>query len=436
VALCASAQEEKNFLSVSSSILELFNSKQWDKLIATGENALDNGMDDFYLRLRIGIAYYNKGEYISAANQFENALSFNSADESALEYLYYSYVFSNRAAQANHLQGQMTENLRARLKISGPKFFDSLYAEGGTITGNSTTQDGTVGSRAAPASYGEFDRQSDLTYCYAGFRNWIGNNISLYYGYSGTSQNVTKQIFSFHSFASENYVINQAQYYVSPSWQVGRNTRITAAYNSINESFTTMGAQYNPGTDQYVFTSISSTTQLNDYVEFLSISQDLGLWTGSLFGSYSQFGGHKQNQQGLELVFFPSGNNDVYLNGTLTKFSETDNPVSGSRVIYDQVIGIKLAKFLWVEGDATFGRLRNYNEKNAFVVYNLGDDIKSKTEVALLFYFGAVDLSLRFQYFDKEASYEIDNDNKAVGTKIRTADYKAESIIGGFKWNF
>ncbi len=429
-----SAQEERNSLSVSSSTIELLNSKQWNQLISTGEDAIGRGIDDFDLRMRMGIAYYNKGEYISAEHQFEKALSFNSADESALEYLYNCYISSNRIEKANHLKGQMTADMRNRLKIGGTRFFDYFYAEGGTCSGDGTTSDGTLGNRAPPGTYGEFDRQNSSTYYHAGLMSRIGNNISLYYGYSASSQGVTKQIYSLHSFASTDYTINQAQYYVSPSWQAGRNTKISAAYNAINGSYTTMNSQYNPGTDQNVFTPNSTTTQSNDYVEFLSVSQDLVLWTCSLFGSNSQLSGHKQNQEGIELIFFPSGNNDVYLNATATKFAESDNTPNCSRVIYDQVLGVKLLKFLWAEGDVTFGRLRDYNEKNAFVVYNLGDDIKSKAELALLFYLGPVDLSIRYQHFTKEATYL--NYNNAVVVKTSTADYQANSIIGGLKWHF
>ena len=429
-----SAQEGKDFVSVNSSTLELLNAKQWDKLILACEDAIDNGIDYFYLRMRIGIAYYNKGEYISAANQFEEALSFNSADEVALEYLYYSYIFSARAAKANHLQGQMTEDLRARLKISGPKFFDCLYAESGVTTGNNSTADGAIRAKDAANSYGEFYRGNNQTYYQLGFMNWIGNDISLYYGYSAVGLSVTKQIFASNNSASSDYTINQTQYYVSPAWQVGRDTKITAAYNAVNVSYATMNAAYNSTTDQYIFTPNTTSTQLNDYVEFLSLSQDMGLWTCSLFYSYSQLSKHKQNQEGLEAVFYPSGNNDIYFNTTVTQFNETDNTDNGSRMILDEVVGVKLSKSFWVEGNVTSGKLKNYNEKNAYVVYNLGDDIKSRAGVSLLFYLGAVELSLRFQYLGKEATYYTFN--SAVATKTRTADYQAESIVGGLKWNF
>ena len=45
----------------------------WDLLIQEGNQALKQGLDFYYLRYRLGVAYYMKKNYIKALKHFEQA---------------------------------------------------------------------------------------------------------------------------------------------------------------------------------------------------------------------------------------------------------------------------------------------------------------------------------------------------------------------------
>ena len=52
------AQETMYSESIEQKSYQLYLDKKWDELICVGNNAIKNDMDYFYLRMRIGIAYY------------------------------------------------------------------------------------------------------------------------------------------------------------------------------------------------------------------------------------------------------------------------------------------------------------------------------------------------------------------------------------------
>ena len=86
-------QAVMNFTSLDKQTYELYLDKNWKDLISLGKNGLEKGFDYFYLRMRIGIAYYELANYHRAIPHFRKAQLFNSKDQFANEYLYYSYLF-------------------------------------------------------------------------------------------------------------------------------------------------------------------------------------------------------------------------------------------------------------------------------------------------------------------------------------------------------
>ena len=110
------------FTTVENGTLKYFNSGQFDSLIIVGKAALKNKLDYFYLRYRMGYAYFNKNRFRQAAKQFEKARQFNSLDESTLLYLYYSYKYSGNEAEAMTMSKNISplyvNNKKTKGKIS------------------------------------------------------------------------------------------------------------------------------------------------------------------------------------------------------------------------------------------------------------------------------------------------------------------------------
>ena len=94
------SQAQVTFRYADSVTYGLYTERNWSKLIIKGKEAIDEGHDFFYMRMRIGIAYYELKNYAMSAFHFKRALEFNDSDPLALEYLFYSYYLSGRTLQA------------------------------------------------------------------------------------------------------------------------------------------------------------------------------------------------------------------------------------------------------------------------------------------------------------------------------------------------
>ena len=97
--------------------------------------------------------------------------------------------------------------------------------------------------------------------------------------------------------------------------------------------------------------------------------------------SFSHLNGENQKQAGASLTIYPLGNLNLYTNTMYVNHSQN----SESNNIIEQMIGFKVSNKMWIEGFITSGNLYNYCEKNAFIVYNMEDKIKSRWGVSLLF---------------------------------------------------
>ena len=67
------AQQPLSLISVDAQTYSLWQKKDWNGLIAAGKKALKADIDFYYLRVRMGIAYYEKKNYHMALLHFEKA---------------------------------------------------------------------------------------------------------------------------------------------------------------------------------------------------------------------------------------------------------------------------------------------------------------------------------------------------------------------------
>ena len=106
--------ESQTYSEVDSTTYQLYLDKSWDELIHVGKDAVKKDIDYYFLRMRIGIAYYEKNNYKSAQSHFRKALEFNTGDPVASEYLYYAYLFGGQTQQAALLYREFPESLKMK----------------------------------------------------------------------------------------------------------------------------------------------------------------------------------------------------------------------------------------------------------------------------------------------------------------------------------
>lgn len=406
--------------------LQLFYSKNWKQLTTYGESAIKQGYDYFYMRVRVGIAYYEQKKYIKAIKHFEKALKFNSSDALTQEYLYYSYIFAGRSGEARALKSVFSDDLNNYIKPPKNKIVESISTEGGYTTTNLNNQFSTVDLDGADNIYGEANLMKSMTYFNIGINHQISNKISLYHTYSNIQIDFLRDIKFNQKDTTDNYKLTQHDYYIAAAAQWS-GFNISPAFHLINVGFAKMNAGYDYSSYKYVVSK--QDTSFINYATSLSVSKSIGIATYGISAGFSQLNGLTQLQMGGSVTYFPFANTNLY--GT-TGFAYLNENSTG-RFIESQKIGAKVFSKLWAEGAITYGNLQNYCESNAFVVFNTGDKIMYKYGAALISPISShIELSLRYDCFARENTYYTMSNTLQI-TPL-TLNYTTQSLIGGIKW--
>ena len=430
--LSAKSQDILDFNTVNTKTYDYYFQGNWDSLIDIGEKALKSDIDYFYLRIRLGIAYYAKTNYRKAIIHLEKAYKYNSSDLTTLEYLYLSYINSMRTADAIALAKDLPTSLKEEFNISKNKFINSVYFETGPILSNNIMKNGGLVLNKFNYFYTEADLVDDVYYTHFGFKQNIKKRVSLYYGYSNININrqkiITRGIFD----TIDNYSTKQNEFYINARVFLGNGYNLTPAFHLINDEYQSFEFK---GFDTIYFLPNyrKIDTSFNNIVASLSLTKDYSIFNFNLFGTYSDLNNREQKTYGLSLTCYPEGNLNIYKNSTLANFNENKK----DRLIFHQLIGFKLSTKTWFEGWVTFGNVENYNESNAFIVYNIPDEVDYKYGGSLILSLSEnIELSLRYINTSKKSSYIY---YRTVGQKeneTKQITYTNQSIIGGIKWKF
>jgi len=432
----------EDFQSVDKSTYLLYTQKNWDSLIQIGNQALKSGVDYFYLRERIGIAYYENGNYLKAIKHFEQALNFNESDGTTQEYLYYSYIYSNRKNEAGVLSTKFNASLEEKLNTQKNNVFEKVYLETGPTFSNNIKQNQIQRPRFNNNTSLGQDLNDDKYYVHAGFEVNISKRISAYLGYSFLTISKLKQILfpgifppgnqNLGPFYNDEYKLFQNEFYGNLKFYLGSGFSLSLAYHFINVNYSTIYPDVQP--DYVLFDHvIYLNTSFNNHVVSLSINKRVSLFDFGITTSWSNLNYKNQYQVGGIFTWFPNGNLNLYTTSSLVSACAWEE--KKNRLVFDQLIGGKVAKKLWIEGYVTLGEMVNYNEKNAFVVHNSGDKIKFRTGLNFIVLLSEkIELSVRYIYLQEEGYRSVDSIEDSQNTT--TINYQNNTIIGGLKWTF
>jgi tetratricopeptide (TPR) repeat protein len=426
-------QEVMSFRYADSLTFKLYDQKNWSELINTGKKAISNGHDYYYMRMRMGIAYYERHNYSQSAKYFSRALEFNADDKTALEYLFYSYYLSGRYFQAWTVISGMNSSDRERIiKESRIKrnsvTIESYYLNAATeyITSdpelNFTNNQG--GSQVVTkyfinnAVYLSHLTGKRSSY-YHSFTNLVKHNY-LHYSDGALYADLEEQKVVQNQYYGRFNFFTRTGLIFSPSFHI-----LTAAYPLVAFSSTGM----NPLAYTY-------NGQSNGFAGGFGITKTGGYFSFSGEAVYSKLNKIEQLQGTLSLIFYPAGNRNIYIGGN---FSVLYNPGSDSREIRPVpgfIAGFAVSSKVWFEFSGTSGNMKNHTESNGLIIYN-GIDYpigKYSGKIILPFYKSGITLfagagigsySSEFLPFNGYNNYDPNKLN-----------YKNYSFTGGLSWNF
>jgi hypothetical protein len=338
--------------------------------------------------------------------------------------------------------------------------------------------------RPMPGSlYSEADFTGNLFYAHVGGRIRILPSLAIYGGFTKLGVEKQKRIdytttgivrdsihtelygksyyYSFPAIKRDTAIdfrIRQDDYYlnatflptdkwkVAPSihfFQVGMK-KINVSYQSVTKTDTAWYQTFDNSWHLFDYQSGSyefsrADTSFSNYVISLNINRILGNLDMGLSGSISDFYGHRQTQAGVALSWYPFGNASLFsTTSAISVFNE-----GKQRMVYEETLGGKISKNLWLSGLVTIGNLELYNEKNGYVVYNQTDPIRFRTGVDAFLKIGShIELYVSYRFCSKEfqsVDYVMGVTEENVPLLISVTSnytYPNQSLSGGIKWKF
>jgi hypothetical protein len=485
--ITAKAGTGLDFQSVDKLTYRCFEEKKWDSVIVVGKKALRQGIDYYYLRVRMGISYLEKKEYFPAIIHLRKAIEFNSQDPVISDYLYQSYVNVNREDEAQLIQGKNPKDKNDSTNIRN-KFVEQVNIEGGySLSSNYSSLQLPPHLYQATKSggqdiYGVEDLYNNSIYGSLGLKLKIFKRVKLSLAYNYLDFSKTMKLKEGHyedhflgivnTVGGKNYLYSypwvvhdtSIHYHVSQHeahfgltfilpvgfriMPVFHFIHVASTINNFNiklkpiqdtafRSTTDSTIQTFPFT-HYNYSFHQKDTSFNNYVVALMVTKYVGIFNFGIFGSWSNLNDQTQKQAGIMLSYYPLGNLNLYGTSTITEFFQGKE----TRLLLSQVIGGKITPWCWAEGQFYWGNFTNANILNGFIVYNISDKIDYRAAASLTFLVGNhIQLSLIYQYYRNESQqfYQIltlGPISKQLNEQVQTKNnpYNTNSLIGGITW--
>lgn len=431
------AQEGVDFNTINQETYRLYLAGEWDSLIVMGKQAFRQDMDFYYLRMRMGIAYYQGKSYRKAVCQFKRALKFNHDAPAALEQLYYAHLMAGNAEQARLVRTQFKGDLALKLPPETGKFADRLAAE--YLYSEALNEELLAepvmlfeglppGVQYIPQHFSNFSLSLvnsitpgfTLTHAYSYL-----SKINHYYYNDGTN------MFDY----SEQHV-SQHQYYISPTITTASGFKFMPMFHLINARYQApvdFGQGFQGGSMQVLMGTLNKT----DLISGMGISKGVGSVDLYLGGWYSGLNEAKQIQNRLGITWYPQGNLNLYAGAYLNSQYEQSDRDSTLRFTPELHLGFAISGKVWVNLKGSMGEMVNYLENNGSIVYNSFSEVILKKMILSLSVPVSAKGSLLYlgaRWSENESLfYSFD---PAQGNITNSIQYNTLSIYGGLSWKF
>lgn len=427
------AQETIDYPYIETKTSQLYFASQWDSLIYIGQQGIDNNIDYFYLRLRIGIAYYYQEKYSKAIIHLEKAQKMNPQDEYTNSFLYLSYKYIGRDLDAEVTGMKLSDSLRKSELYKKTPFFSSLYLELGATSEGSYTP--VAIPKKSPITKETSNKINSLQYDFLGLTNQITPWLSIFYGYSNLSSsytNYTYQKFTHPTFIKETKTevpINQQQLYFNSKIRISKGFVFHPYFHSITTKTNLSNFSY----------SGDSTIVFKDYILGGGVFKQVKNVEIGLEFSKNKMNNKNRLQLIAGLIWYPLSNKKIYFGSNITFLNGKKDMAAkkGNNSINYYLtgkIGGKILKNIWAETTLYSGNIQNSHIGSGFIFFNSPNKYNFMSNTTLFFLFKKVTLTIRYQYSSLKGIIEATNIyNETINSEF---SFNKHTITGGLLWKF
>ena len=409
----AISQKKLNFLYVDSITYKYYLQKDWKNLIKISKQAFNQNIDYYYLRMRAGIAYYERKQFIKAIPHFKKALEFNT-DTIAIEYLYYSYLSSGKFFDAQLFISEQDKKIKKRLtKNIKPNglFFDYQYA---------------INTNYKPIVFEQDIYDNNITsnekYFDLGLTRFKANRLFYTLTFARYSNLTTHLHQDFiDGNITENYDVSETNIYggvivqLSPKIEIASYTNLIFGKKTLQTYSRMRFAPQN--TTRYTVPVNYNFMQYN--FRNFKLKFDVTLTNVEELMYYP----------GLKINYYPLNNNTFALLGGIEYLNNPSQSENFTKPVYTLGSSAILFKKLNLQANYKIINSVNYIEQNGFIFFNGDDLIRDKFLIETTLILNKIDFFIRYQYINLTHEYIL-NFNKINN------NYNNQTFLGGIKWKF
>jgi len=393
----------------------------WNNLIKTGKKAHKNGIDFYFLEVRMGIAYYHLKKYRKAIKYLEKAFQKDEKNTLVAEYLYGAYLYGGRYLDAQRISNGFNPKLKHKLGIDKNHLID--------VAGVDYKME-ILDDYLIPVSDEELNQDviTQNTYMGVDLGNYYGPGNLFWLSAGHLQRNFTQNIYENNMQSVYDKTMTQNQFYVAHYSQIATGLNIGLAINwlQINNNDVTYRKQGRNGR----IVAVPSKETLHEWIGFGGLRKDIGDFKLGLTISVANIKDQLQAQPAIETYWYPLSNTDLYFFSNFNYKMEYEQNNWYNDVIIKTGIGLRLGK-IYVEPAYTYGDLYNFVEADGLIVYNDDEIINNRMELLTYVYL----IKSRLKVYAKYQQYTKTNFYQLNGLP-QTIDYTNQTITTGVLWNF
>lgn len=412
----------------------LFSQGKWDELIAKGEQAIKDKQDSYLLHYRLGIARYEKKQYLKAIRHFNKIYKEGKADPVLNEYLYFSWFFAGFYNEAMVYYNQLSKESVAKYGLKKYPLLSDVVLEveqSQNLENDARFTNNLMGSANL---YGEVEwpdnyKRSRLT---AKFQPWNSQSFTFSFGGLVARNNFLVEE-SQWEWPRELFAIEKS-FYFSTTHTFKNHVSLSASMHQISGTYSSSVFSYDSLWQGSLGTS---HTNYSDAAYSLGIKKHAGKYIFLAEGNYNDIGNQKSAGFALCAVRYPFQGFPLFVQSNFIvqkQIGQKGKNKTSDEIIVKPVVGYQGKKF-GISAYTILGNIKYYSISNALFVYNSPDPVVFLAGANLYLNIGkSLTFTLGGNYFEKQTQRMVYTD--ADKYTLEKINYFNLLTTGGFVWNF
>ncbi|MFK5959663.1 MAG: hypothetical protein QM495_12450 [Lutibacter sp.] len=424
----ANAQQSPlSFKQVDSTTYALYLKQDWKPIIAMGKQSRAEGIDFYYLKVRMGIAYFKENKMLSAIQLLEEAYAVNSYDVVVQEYLYYAYKYSGLVLESRLFYDKMMKTLKDKINLDLPFVTDLSFNI--LITNNLDYDEQLLTDinsenndiRFIPKNYQLFS---------LGMSHLLSKRVNLHHQLSVMPTTSVQQENEGGNLVNETYKGNESRYYADVTVSLGNRWYLDTYFNVIYGNYDNLNVENTAmlfGSGPRRITSSSSTIKYTDVVFGGSLTKASYFIRNSINVSVSNLNDYNQFQVGYSMSLYPLGSTLLIPFGSI----QYQNQDPDSNVVFTGGLSVTIDK-VSITGFGTIGEMSNFIANNGAIIYNQSATVLNEFGASFQYFGKNAIVKIGYSFMEMEDNYY--NQNFDLTTK--TFGFNQQNITAGITWKF